>query len=512
MQAFLFTILAITVLARSYTFSSQTESQSSGPFDITLVGELGSQVFRLDATMSNQLGVATQILTTDSDIGDLRELVLEANTSDPWQVVTFWLDGTQLSMADALFVIEDDGNIPCNLGTWASSYFSATCGKIIKFYFDHGYSNHGPYTLRINTVSYCNSASPGPINVVLNGTSGNFSFELTNLRSGLRETTITADIGMVYAVTFETKTHDGWTFDEVWLNNANLLLPADAIGMQDEGGKCQIYDYHSCIGGLQSFICSISITLYLNWTSTQSPTATPTMTPTVFMPTVKPTLSPTNVPTTLIPTVTPSSQPTLSPTTVPTTQRPTVAPSSNPSQSPTVMPTTAGPSLRPTVTPRFNQTQIPTLSPTMVPTTQRPTIAPSSNPSSSPTVMPTSLNLTLVNDGEGFKTPLTATFAVLISVISCCCAFFLLCANFFLLKKKSSSSKQVMLEMLESHERNKIDVGYQMPNNKTEECGEGINSSYRETNNGETTHYVSKASEGLEGGVLQLGQFASSDI
>lgn len=69
-----------------------------------------------------------------------------------------------------------------------------------------------------------------------------------------------------------------------------------------------------------------------------------------------------------------------------------------------------------------------------------------------------------------------------------------------------------MLEMLESHERNKIDVGYQMPNNKTEECGEGINSSYRETNNGETTHYVSKASEGLEGGVLQLGQFASSDI
>jgi len=496
MKGLSFVTLAITALARSYTFSTRTYSTSTGPFDVTLIGELSSQVYRLDTNMSNNAGVSSQTFTTESDIGDLRGMVLEAKTHDSWEVEAMWLDGTQLSMADAMFDIEDEGNVPCDLESYASSYFSFTCGKIIKFWFQHGYSNHGPYTLGINTANYCSGDSRGPINVVLHGTTGISSFELTNLKSGLRETTITADIGRVYAVTFESKTHDAWTFDEVWLNNVSFLLPADAVGMQDEGGKCQIYDYRTCIGGLQSFMCSISITLYLNWTITQSPTATPSLS---LMPTTthsqNPTLSPTTVPTTLTPTVTPSFKPTLSPSNLPTTLRPTVAPSCNPTLSPTTLPTT----LRPTVAPSSN--------PSQSPTTMQTTSVSSWGPMVSPTVMPTSFKATLANDREGFEIPVTSTIAMLISVISCCCVFFLLCANFFLMRKKSSSSKRVMIEMIDSHEGNMMDVGYQMPNTKNGENVEGINSSYPEPK-----YCFSKAPEGLKDGVLQLGEFSSSDL
>jgi len=316
MQAFLYVILAttsVTSLAISYQLSVRTSSlgasDSSGPFYVILTGERSSNIFALDSTMYSSSGrLSSQNLTTYSDIGDLRKMLIYAGTADRWIFDAIWLDGVRLDPKDWVAGLEVHGNEACDLGYWTNYHSSFTCGSII-FYFDHGYLDAGIFTLGISTTEDCYGDSTGPIKAILEGTAGISSFELTNLTSGLREITITVDIGSVYAITFESETEDVWIFDEVWLNNVSFLLPADAIALESGEGTCQSSDFSECVDGLEALTCSTSITLYLDYNFTQSPSAAPSMQPTAVPSTTAPSMQPTAVPSTTVPSMQPTAVP-----------------------------------------------------------------------------------------------------------------------------------------------------------------------------------------------------------
>ena len=107
----------------SYTLTINTPNYgshpySNGAFNATLVGESGSQIFALDATVHNSVGSSSQILCTDTDIGNLLQLQIVALTTDDWVLDSVSLDGCDLPL-QALAIALQDKNGTCLASDYA---------------------------------------------------------------------------------------------------------------------------------------------------------------------------------------------------------------------------------------------------------------------------------------------------------------------------------------------------------------------------------------------------------
>jgi len=430
-----------SILATTYELAIRTAdddafnyADSPGPFTITFVGESNSQAFSLDPAMSDDVGISSQNFTTDWDLGDLHKIILMAATSDAWIFDAIWLDGVMLSIPAEIFVLELEGDGPCVVSQftgWSNDYSSWACGNILKLNFQSGYLSGPDFVFGLNTEPFCNGwhTTTGPVKAILLGTTGRSSFYLEEdfySSSGASEMMITADIGEVYAVTLELETHDAWVFDEVWLNDVNFMLPADVITMENEEGYCLSSQFESCLDTLDIWLCTITVTLYLDYEITTAPTAFPSLKPTYS--TTRPSQGPTP-----IPSLKPTNIPSLKPTRIPS-PKPTRIPSLKPTQTPSLKPTQI-PSSKPTQTPSSGPTQIPSSKPTQIP---------SSKPTNSSAPAARSGSESEVFSFRGLS-PLVAGVAI----IFCCCTCMICGASIFYMKTTHSRSKRLLLEMQE---------------------------------------------------------------
>ena len=104
----------------SYTLTINTPNygghpHSDGAFTATLVGEIGSQTFALDAIVHNSVGISSQILVTDTDIGNLLQVQIVALTADAWALDSVSLNGCDLPLQTLAISLQDQN------GTCAAS-------------------------------------------------------------------------------------------------------------------------------------------------------------------------------------------------------------------------------------------------------------------------------------------------------------------------------------------------------------------------------------------------------